>query len=235
MDSPDPPEIISIPESPREDPFSLKGATPKKPVYEQSVPQRDYDEALLRIKSHEARIADQRDRLRELDRLKEEAEAWAGQKPKLTAKILEQAADVKALRAQAKALEAERDQSQARYDDLADQVEMATLDKEMAEEQKEMAQAGLEALQDRVAELQVELDVLREEGKVDGGDVDRSSLDFVQLEKQNQRLKEALARCVEMRRGLGDRLMRCSGCGSLHPKTKRRVAGRPKTWKRNSS
>jgi dynactin 1 len=201
MDSPEPPDFLSIPESPREDPFSLKGATPKKPVYEQTVPLREHEEALLRIKSYEARIADQRDRLKELDRLKDEAEAWASQKPKLTSKILEQANDLKALRKQVKDAESERDEVQGRLTDLSDHVEMATLDKEMAEEKKEMAEASLDALKERLAELEVELEVLRGEGKAESEgvvvtDAERSSLGFVQLEKQNIRLKEALARCA---------------------------------------
>lgn len=111
----------------------------------------------------ETRQAESRERLKELDRLKEENESWNSARPKLQAKLLELNAEVKELRKTKKELEVERDGANNKYADLADEVEMATLDKEVAEEKCELAESSLENLKERCAELEVELGVLREE------------------------------------------------------------------------
>lgn len=128
-------------------------------------------------------------------------------------------------RPQNKDLSAERDTCETKFEDLSDQVEISLLDKEVAEERFEAAEGALETVKERVAELEVEVAVLRDEnGELNGllgvrqgltgdsvarmegagehelahgGDEPRSSLAFVQLEKQNDRLKDALVRYVE--------------------------------------
>jgi len=85
-----------------------------------------------------------------------------------------------------------------------EQLEMAMLDKEMADERAEAAEAEAEAMKEQLAVLEVELNVLRterEEGERDGGEGDaeandqaRKSLAYIQLERHNERMKEALMR-----------------------------------------
>ena len=105
---------------------------------------------------------------------------------------------------QHKDLNTERDQLEAKIEDLTEQLEISLLDKELAEEKFEVADSASEVLKERVAELEVEIDVLREDNqrmegegedalRAEGGDA-RSSLAFIQLEKQNDRLKDALLR-----------------------------------------
>lgn len=132
-----------------------------------------------------------------------------------------------AVQSQAKELATERDTAQSEYADLTDQVEISLLDKEVAEERFEAAESTLESTRERLAELEVEAAVLREENgeklryvppelvltfaergfiaRMDGttvvsadDDPSRNSLAFVQLEKQNARLKEALVRQVNL-------------------------------------
>ena len=74
-------------------------------------------------------------------------------------------------------------------------------DTEVAEEKVESLEAELEVLKDRVEELSLEVEVLKEESEFNSNEeVDTenkapvSSIDFVQLEKQNERLKDALMR-----------------------------------------
>lgn len=90
---------------------------------------------------------------------------------------------------------------------------MAMLDKEMAEEKAETAETELEELKEQLAVVQVEMGVLKgEQGALfhivsisgSGGialtdgiqsgseDHEKNSLAYIQLEKQNERLKEAL-------------------------------------------
>lgn len=111
------------------------------------------------------------------------------------------------LRRENKELIALRDQSESQFADLQDQVEISLLDKEVAEEQLEAAHHALEVAQEKLAEMEVEVTVLREENQKlegegeaavraerDGTGEGRTSLAFIQLEKQNSRLKEALIR-----------------------------------------
>jgi dynactin 1 len=107
---------------------------------------------------------------------------------------------------QTKELVQERDLLQSDYTDLTDTVEISLLDKEVAEERFEQAESTLESTKEKLAELEIEIGVLRQEnsrmdgskavtmGESSGGDSGTNSLAFVQMEKQNARLKEALVR-----------------------------------------
>jgi dynactin 1 len=82
--------------------------------------------------------------------------------------------------------------------DAQEQLEMAMLDKEVAEERAEIAEGELDDLRERLAIAEVELEVMKEggEGGEDGESNAKTSLAYIQLEKQNERLKEALIRFV---------------------------------------
>ena len=93
---------------------------------------------------------------------------------------------------------------------------MAALDREVAEEKAETAEAEVHKLTERVEELELELAVLKEENgellqakihlskltpevaeyerPVSGLAEGKTSFAYLQLEKQNERLKEALMR-----------------------------------------
>jgi dynactin 1 len=84
--------------------------------------------------------------------------------------------------------------------DAQEQLEMAMLDKEVAEERAEIAEGELDDLRERLAIAEVELEVMKEggEGGEDGESNAKTSLAYIQLEKQNERLKEALIRLRDM-------------------------------------
>ncbi|KAK4056088.1 hypothetical protein OIO90_002819 [Microbotryomycetes sp. JL221] len=188
--------------SEKHDPFSLKGPDARRPS-EMMVPRREYEELQTKLRILESRRAEDRDRLRLLDKLQDDAQEWDGIKEKTKSKIAELAGDIKDL-------ESERNDLAAKLEELQDQVELSLLDKEMAEEKHEAMQASLEATKEKFAELEVEVQVLREEnvrmteqgnaeivqGPADGQA--RSNLAFVQLEKQNERLREALLRMRDL-------------------------------------
>ncbi len=69
------------------------------------------------------------------------------------------------------------------------------LDKEVAEERAEAIEEELRTMQEQVASARVELESLKA-GDIedDADDTVKRSLAYVQLEKHNQRLKEALIR-----------------------------------------
>jgi dynactin 1 len=94
--------------------------------------------------------------------------------------------------------------------DAQENLEMVMLDKEVAEERAEMAEVELEEVKEKLAVATVENDVLKEGaskfiygsfflihrfplGDSEGDDKPiKDSLAYIQLEKQNERLKEAL-------------------------------------------
>lgn len=126
----------------------------------------------------------------------------------VAAKIIELSSDLRELKKTTLALTHAKDEADTKFADLQDEVELSLLDKEVAEERLEASQAALAAEKERIAEMETELAVWREEnqrmealaaeGGLEGedGDSGRSGLAFVQLEKQNLRLKDALVRWV---------------------------------------
>lgn len=65
--------------------------------------------------------------------------------------------------AQNKDLVLSRDSAQSAFEDLQEQVEHSLLDKEIAESELDEARARLKELEERVGELEVEVEVVREE------------------------------------------------------------------------
>ncbi|KAF9488647.1 dynactin [Pleurotus eryngii] len=137
-------------------------------------------------------------------------------RPKLTGKLTQQQSTIAALTSTITQLKAEmaetrkesedaREEKEAfdsRIEDLTEQLEMVMLDREVAEEKAETAMEECRELKERVAVLEVELGVLRgggatgEQSDESGAAVDtgNNNLAYIQLEKQNERMKEALIR-----------------------------------------
>ena len=166
----------------------------------------ELQELRARIRVLEAKRADDARHVRELENRLSEAETFVALRPKLQAKLTSLQADLTATKrelADAKQLSALGDN---RTVELHDQLEMAMLDKEMAEERAEVAEGELEEVKEKLAVLEVEAEVLRSGGGGSGGSEDtekeagaKSSMAHIQLEKQNERLKEALMRWKQPR------------------------------------
>jgi dynactin 1 len=81
---------------------------------------------------------------------------------------------------------------------------MLTLDKEVAEERAENLQQETNMLKDRMEEISVDLDILKKEADIlnkppevlSTDNEERTPLEVVQLERHNERLKEALLRYI---------------------------------------
>ncbi|KAL8277717.1 hypothetical protein RQP46_009839 [Phenoliferia psychrophenolica] len=208
------PERPPPPPEEKPDPFSLKQVERPR-LAEATVPKAEFDQLVSKMHLVEKRRAEDRERIRDFERLQVEAEDWGKIKEKSKAKIVELSSELRELRKQHKDLNTERDQLSDKVEDLTDQLEISLLDKEVAEERFEIADSAQESLKERVAELEIEVEVLREEnakfedqgeealraesgGGGGGGDGARSSLAFIQLEKQNERLKDALLRLRDL-------------------------------------
>lgn len=128
----------------------------------------------------------------------EEAKQFIEARPRLTAALNKYKQDLSTTERELKDAVAEREQAESKFVEVGEQHEMAMLDKEMAEERAETAEAELEAVKEKLAEAEVELNVLKEgSGTLEGDDGSgaKSTLAYIQLERQNERLKEALTRC----------------------------------------
>ncbi|EEY19249.1 dynactin [Verticillium alfalfae VaMs.102] len=80
-------------------------------------------------------------------------------------------------------------------------LELATLDREMAEETAEVLKAELEALKQKSEELELEVEILREENEEFSQGMtpeERSSTGWLQMERTNERLREALIRLRDL-------------------------------------
>ncbi|CCL98838.1 uncharacterized protein FIBRA_00843 [Fibroporia radiculosa] len=186
------------------EPFSEPQPQPPVVVQESSRPstpvrvQDDQEAQELRAKIRvlEAKRADDARHVRELETRLSEAESFVALRPKLQAKLNSQQTELIATRRELADAQQLAQLADGRIVDAQEQLEMAMLDKEMAEERAEIAEAELEEVREKLAVVEVELQVLKEgEGGEDSADNNvKQSLAYVQLEKQNERLKEALVR-----------------------------------------
>lgn len=132
-----------------------------------------------------------------LEQLQSERDKFEGIIQKLQAKYQPQQVELGELRKQLKESQArleEIESIQAEHDSV---VEMATLDREMAEETADAYKHECEVLRGKLEELQLEVDVLRDENEeFDQGmsPEEKSSQGWLQMVKTNERLREALIR-----------------------------------------
>ena len=158
----------------------------------------ELQELRAKIRVLEAKRGDDARHIRELETRLSEAETFVALRPKLQAKLASLQKDLTESKRELADAQQLSQLSEGRILDAQEQLEMAMLDKEMAEERAEVAEADLEEVRERLAMVEVELDVLKEGGAPEGGNENAvtSSLAYIQLEKQNERLKEALIRYV---------------------------------------
>lgn len=147
----------------------------------------------------EIKRADDARHVRELETRLSEAESFVALRPKLQAKLNQLQTELIATKRELADAQQLSQLSDNRMADWQEQLEMAMLDKEVAEERAEAAELEVEELKERLAIVEVELQHVREGGTgEDGGENIRHSLPYIQLEKQNERLKEALIRYAEL-------------------------------------
>ncbi|KAG6879324.1 hypothetical protein C0992_003541 [Termitomyces sp. T32_za158] len=174
---------------------------PPKSINVQEPVQDDQELQELRAKIRvlEAKRADDSRHVQQLETRLSEAESFVALRPKLQAKLMSQQTELAATKREIADAQQLAQLSENRLFDAQEQLEMAMLDKEVAEERSELAETELEELKEKYAVLEVEIKVLREGGGginpitgEDSFDSIKNSLAYIQLEKQNERLKEAL-------------------------------------------
>ncbi|KAJ3484582.1 hypothetical protein NLI96_g5543 [Meripilus lineatus] len=185
--TPEPPvELVSVPEVP---------VSPSRVQDEQEL-----QELRARIRISDLKRADDQRRIRELETRLQEAEAFVALRPKLQAKLQQQQTDLIAAKRELADAQQLSQRQEERILDSQDQLELVSVDKEVAEERAESAELELEEVKEQMAHMEVELQVLREGGGGEGGNENaiKHSLAYIQLEKQNERLKDALMKLREI-------------------------------------
>ncbi|XP_052889926.1 dynactin subunit 1 isoform X2 [Anopheles moucheti] len=158
------------------------------------------------------RRSEDRERLREFDKMKTQYEQLVEFKSKIMDAHSQLQRDLQRAKQEAKdAIEA-RDLHSEEMSELAENVELITLDKEMAEEKADTLALELETAKERIEELTLDLEILKTEmqeklgsngtagaGVISGdGTGVASTYEFKQLEQQNARLRETLVRLRDL-------------------------------------
>ena len=162
---------------------------------------KEVEELKMKLRLMEKKRMDDRDRLKSLDRIQSERDRFENIIQKLQAKYQPQQKEISELRKQLKAAEMKMDETMVGQAENDVAIEMATLDREMAEETAEALKAELETLKSKTQELELEVEVLREENQALGEEIspeEKASQGWLQMEKSNDRLREALIRLRDM-------------------------------------
>lgn len=145
----------------------------------------------------ERKRMEDRDVKKHLEQAQQERDQYKGVIEKLQNKYRPQQqelAEAKKALAEAEKRFASVEALQAEHDSV---MELATLDREMAEEKAEGLQAELELLRARNEEMELEPEILREDNSELGKEMspeERSSAGWAQMERSNERLRDALLR-----------------------------------------
>ncbi|EPS33691.1 hypothetical protein PDE_08653 [Penicillium oxalicum 114-2] len=166
-----------------------------------SAAARELEELQTRLRVMEKKRSDDREKLKMLEQLQVERDKFESIIQKLQAKYQPQQMEITELRKTLKDTQDRLEQLERMEAEHESLMEMATLDREMAEETAEAYKHECETLRLKLEELQLEVEVLREENEEFGqvtSPEERSSQGWLQMEKTNQRLREALLRLRDM-------------------------------------
>lgn len=162
---------------------------------------REIEDLKAKLKVLERKRTEDRDKVKQLEKVQGERDKFEGIIQKLQQKYQPQQQENNELRKMLK--EAEQrlesiEEIQAEHDTA---LELATLDREMAEETAEVLKVELEALQEKTTELDLEVEILREENEEYSKGMspeERASTGWLQMERTNERLREALLRLRDL-------------------------------------
>ncbi|KAI8056757.1 hypothetical protein BDF22DRAFT_209947 [Syncephalis plumigaleata] len=157
------------------------------------------EELRLKLKILENKRTEDREKLKEAERAKDEADKFIAIRTKLASKLSELQNELRDTTKELREIETARDELEAKYNDAEERLEMASLDKEMAEERAENLQQEVNLLKEKVDEIKVDLAAFEEVSSTQNED-GASSVTMIQLERQNERLTEALFQLREVTR-----------------------------------
>ncbi|KAK4188805.1 dynein associated protein-domain-containing protein [Podospora australis] len=163
--------------------------------------QKEIEDLKAKLRVLEKKRMDDREKLNSLEKIKGERDKFERIIQTLQIKFQPLQQENADLRKQLK--EAEQrfyavEDMQAEHDTA---LELATLDREMAEETAEVLRVELDALKQKAEEMELEVEILREENSefTKGMSTEeRASTGWLQMERNNERLREALIRLRDL-------------------------------------
>ncbi|KAK6604714.1 CAP-Gly domain-containing protein [Botrytis cinerea] len=162
---------------------------------------REIEDLKTKLRVMEKKRMEDREKLKGLENVQAEKEKFEGIIQKLQTKYQPQQQELTDLRKQLKEFAARFEEVEGMQAEHESILEMATLDREMAEETAEVLRTELDALKQKTEELELEVEVLREENTELGGEMsaeEKTSQSYLQLERKNERLTEALLRLRDL-------------------------------------
>ncbi|RMX97468.1 hypothetical protein D0868_10628, partial [Hortaea werneckii] len=159
------------------------------------------EELEAKVRLLERKRQEDRDVQKQLEQAHQERDQYKGIIEKLQTKVRplqQENGELKQSLNETEARFADIEAIQAEHDSV---MELATLDREVAEERAEGLQAELDALRAKNEEMELELEVLRDENgelSKEMSPEERTSAGWLQMEKSNERLREALLRLRDL-------------------------------------
>ncbi|KAJ3216004.1 hypothetical protein HDU67_010082 [Dinochytrium kinnereticum] len=153
-----------------------------------------------RVQLLERAHVEDKERLRESEKIKAEIENVNIARQALQEKVHELQLELKEYRKAHLEIQSEKEGLEAQIAEAHEALEMMTLDKEVAEERADALQSENDAAQEKLEELTIELEVMKEERELKSNDAggDATSADATVLTRQNERLREALVRLRDL-------------------------------------
>ena len=158
---------------------------------------REVDDLKTKLRVLEKKRMEDRERFKTLERVQSERDKFESIIQKLQAKYQPQQQEIAELKKRIKEEEARVLAVEAEQVEHDTVVEMAALDREMAEETAEALRTELSALRQQHDEVMLEVEILREENQELGKEMspeEKTSQGWLQMERSNERLREALMR-----------------------------------------
>lgn len=124
---------------------------------------RELDELRIKVRLLDTRHNEDLDKIKVLEKKATDADQLHAVRAKLQTKFQEQQAVLVNSQRLARDLQSENAHLETRAHEAMEQLEMATLDREVAEEKAEAAESDLSRMSEKVAELEMEVAVLKEE------------------------------------------------------------------------
>ncbi|KAJ2014217.1 hypothetical protein H4S03_007020 [Coemansia sp. S3946] len=169
---------------------------PATTMSSQTVSMKQFEELRLKYKFLEQKRSEDRQRIQEAERIRSEAEQALRVRDKLAAKVGAQQEEVKTLKQRLREVTAEHEELEAKHAEATECLDMLAVDKEMAEERLDSVMQVSNTLREELDEAKTQLEVYKLEGDhsalLSSDPNSASALDYLNLQRQNERIKDAL-------------------------------------------
>lgn len=170
-------------------------------VEARTADRRENEQLKAKIRTLEKKAMENRDKLKSVEVLQNDKDRYETIIQTLQKKLKANQQEMTDLKSKYQEAEKRAGEDQGRSAEHESEIELATLDKEMAEERAEMYHAELEALKIKHEELELEVDIIKEENRELGSVMspeDRANAGWLQMEKEQERLRQALVLLRDM-------------------------------------